>query len=286
MITKSMKIGFIGQGFVGKNIAADFEQRGNSVVRYSLEPEHIQNKDHIRECDIVFIAVPTPTKPEGFDYSIVEESVDLVGKEKIAVLKSTLIPGTTQKIQSENKDKVILFSPEFLCESTAAYDAAHPMFNIIGAPLEDEKHSTAAAAVASLLPHSEHNFIVPSHTAELFKYIHNIHGFTRVVLANLFYDVANSLDMEWSDLKEMMDTDPMMSPYYNSPIHKHGRGAGGNCFIKDMAAFRSFFETIQASDVRGIEILRSLERKNIELLVESNKSQNLVESVYGKDAAM
>ena len=64
-------IGFIGQGFIGKNYADDFEQRNYKVVRYALEGTYAGNKDRIKECDIVFIAVPTPTTPEGFDLSIV-----------------------------------------------------------------------------------------------------------------------------------------------------------------------------------------------------------------------
>src|SRR5262245_24485252 len=110
-----MRIGFIGQGFVGKNIANDFEQRGNTVVRYALEPEYALNRRFISDCEVVFIAVPTPTTPSGFDYSIVEEAIQLVGTGKIAVIKSTLLPGTTKKIQDAHQDKVVLFSPEFLC---------------------------------------------------------------------------------------------------------------------------------------------------------------------------
>ena len=36
-----------------------------AVVRYSLEEPHVKNGDKIGECDIVFIAVPTPTTPKG-----------------------------------------------------------------------------------------------------------------------------------------------------------------------------------------------------------------------------
>ena len=56
-------IGFIGQGWIGKNYADDFEERGFEVVRYGLEPEFAENKDRIKDCDIVFVAVPTPTRP-------------------------------------------------------------------------------------------------------------------------------------------------------------------------------------------------------------------------------
>ncbi len=276
-----MRVGFIGQGFVGKNIADDFERRGMSVVRYALEPQYALNRKHIADCDVVFIAVPTPTTAEKFDYSIVEEALTLVGSGKVAVVKSTLLPGTTVTLQDMHSDKVVLFSPEFLCEATASYDAAHPMFNIVGVPYDSAGHRKAAEMVMRLLPSSDHNFIVRAKAAELFKYVHNIHGFMRVILSNTMYDFAESSGVDWSDVKAIMDSDPMMSPYYNAPVHKGGRGAGGNCFIKDMAAFRRLFEHIRPDDTKGKAVFTAMEEKNLELLAHTGKSQDLVQKVYG-----
>ena len=58
-------IGFIGQGWIGKNYANDFEARGYATVRYALEEPYKANEDKIKDCDIVFIAVPTPSTPTG-----------------------------------------------------------------------------------------------------------------------------------------------------------------------------------------------------------------------------
>ena len=68
-----MRIGFIGQGWIGMNYANDFEARGYEVVRYGLQPEYVNNKEAIKDCEIVFIAVPTPTTSSGFDITIVED---------------------------------------------------------------------------------------------------------------------------------------------------------------------------------------------------------------------
>ncbi len=277
-----MKIGCIGQGFVGKNIADNFKQRGYSVVRYALEAPYNANAEQIKNCDVVFIAVPTPSTPEGFDVSIVEEVLALVGEGSVAVIKSTLLPGTTRKLQDKHPRKIILFSPEFLCEQTAAYDVAHPFMNIIGLAYDSAGHRKVAESVKAVLPKAEHNFIVSAQAAELFKYAHNLNGYFRVMLANLLYNVAMTQGTEWGDVKVMMDNDLMMSPYYNSPVHKGGRGAGGNCFIKDMAAFRHLYTTMQGEDKAGIEVLESLEKMNLELLAASNKNQDLVKQVYGK----
>ncbi len=276
-----MKIGFIGQGFVGKNIANDAEARGYEVVRYALEHEYVHAKALIPTCDIVFIAVPTPTTVTGFDFSIVEHALALVGEGKIAVVKSTLIPGTTDLLQAAYPDRTVLFSPEFLCEATAAHDAAHPLFNIIGIPQSSPRHIAAADAVMAVLPLSGYKRIMPARGAELFKYVHNMHGFMRVVFSNLFYDAAAVLRVPWNDIEALMNADPMMSPYYNAPVHKSGRGAGGNCFIKDMAAFAQFYERILPEDELGNTVFHALEEKNLALLRATKKNEDIVRGVYG-----
>lgn len=278
-----MKIGCIGQGFVGKNIADNLEQRGYEVVRYALEPQYQENATAIGECEIVFIGVPTPSTPKGFDNSVVERVLSLVSDGSIAVVKSTLLPGTTKKLQDLFPDKIVLFSPEFLCENTAAYDVAHPMMNVIGLPYDSAGHRKAAESVKATFPRSEHNFIVSAQAAEVFKYAHNLNGYFRVILANLLFEVAEKTGANWADVKTMMDSDIMMSPYYNTPVHKGGRGAGGNCFIKDMAAFRHLYAELVSDDMSGLSVLQSLEKKNLELLRSTGKSKETIDSVYGKE---
>src|ERR1700733_13548909 len=134
---KKPRIGFIGQGWIGRAYADNFEERGYDVVRYSLEKPWVKNKDKIKECDIVFIAVWTPTTPEGFDPSIIESVLPLVGAGKVVVIKSTVLPGTTNALQKKFPDLVIFYSPEFLSVATAAQDAQHPFSNIIGSPVDD-----------------------------------------------------------------------------------------------------------------------------------------------------
>ena len=275
-----MKIGFIGQGFVGKNIANDIELRGHTTVRYALEAEYALNKELLKECDIIFVAVPTPTTPTGFDYSIIEKNLSLLRDGSIVVIKSTLLPGTTRKLQDAFPNLVILFSPEFLCEATASHDAAHPIVNVVGVFPDSAGHRTAGETVMRILPKSPHEFIIPTEAAELFKYIHNIHGFMRVIFSNLCYDLGGKMGVDWAHVEQIMNVDPMMSPYYNSPIHKSGRGAGGHCFIKDMAAFSLLYRELCTSDTSGVELLKLMEKKNLELLSATGKDSDIVKGVY------
>ncbi|MCA9360809.1 hypothetical protein H6785_00755 [Candidatus Nomurabacteria bacterium] len=276
-----MKIGYIGQGFVGKNMSDDFENRGYEVVRYALEPEYKDNATKIADCEIVFIAVPTPTGPAGPNIGIVESVIDLVADRAVVVIKSTILPGSTRQLQEKFPTKTILFSPEFLAEKTAVFDAANPIMNVVGYTQDIEEQKKAAEKVMGVLPHSEHNFVVTAEQAEIQKYAHNIQGYFRIILANLLYEMATHVGADWEPIKNMMDSDVMMSPYYNDPVHKGGRGAGGNCFIKDMAAFRHHYESLLEMDEEGLAVLKALEAKNIELLLASKKNIDLVREVYG-----
>jgi len=180
-----MKIGFIGQGWIGRNYADDFENRGYEVVRYALEEPYLKNKDRIAQCDMVFIAVPTPTTSEGFDDSYLQKTLPLIGTGKIAVIKSTVMPGTTLKLQKEHLDKIILHSPEFLVEKTAAYNAAHPDRNIVGIPFDKIIYKESAELVMSVLPQAVYQKIMTSVDAELVKYANNCFLYTKVVYESL-----------------------------------------------------------------------------------------------------
>lgn len=280
----SLKIGFIGQGFVGKSYADDFEDRGFTVVRYSLESEYVKNKNLIKECDVVFVAVPTPTINKKFDSSIVENALKLVGDGKIAVIKSTIIPGATDVLQNKFPKKIVVVSPEFLNASTAKDDAKKPIINIVGIPQQFPGHDIYAKKVLSIMSKSKNEFILKAREAELFKYTHNIHGFFRVIFANLIYDLAEKIGADYAEIKKIMDIDPYMTnlaSYYNNPIHKTGRGAGGACFIKDFSAFLEVYKKM-VGDKHGVKILESLEKKNLQLLISTKKDLDLIKGVYGK----
>jgi len=274
-------IGFIGQGYIGKNYADDYENRGYSVVRYSLEPAYVGNKDKIRDCDIVFIAVWTPTTPKGFDISIVESVLSLVKKGSIAVIKSTIVPGSTVCLQKKFPQITIMYSPEFLSVGTAAEDARHPFSNILGLPVEDMKHKSAAQKVLATLPKAPFSLICKSGEAEIIKYSHNLSGYTQIIMFNMLYDVSRKLGGDWNTVHKALVADPYIPNRYSQPVHKSGRGAGGGCFIKDFAAFRDLYENLLPKDTESIQALKGFEKKNIQLLASTKKDLELLAGVYG-----
>lgn len=280
------KIGFIGQGWIGKNYADDFEARGLSVVRYGLEPEYAGNKEKIAECGIVFIAVPTPTTEAGFDSSILRTVLPLVGTGHVAVLKSTMLPGTTEELQAAFPDIIILTSPEFLREANAAHDAAHPERNLIGIPKDTPEYREAATRVLAVLPEAPYARVMPARAAELTKYAGNVFLALKVVYANILADLATSLGTEYETVRDALAADPRIGPSHlavmsaSGHTDKAGRGAGGHCFIKDLEAFRRLYKEMVA-DSCGDEFLEAFVRKNNAYLTDSGKDLDLLEGVYG-----
>ena len=275
-----MKIGFIGQGWIGKNYANDFEARGYKVVRYALEELYIRNKKKIASCNIVFVAVPTPTTLEGFDDSSIRKVLSLVGKGKTVVIKSTILPGTTEKMQKSFPHLFVLHSPEFLVETTAAYDAAYPKRNIIGIPKMSAVYHKKAEAVLNVLPHAPYAKIMAARDAEFVKYAGNCFLFTKIMFMNLLYDVVVATGSDWRNIREAIVHDPRIGTSHTEPVHKSGRGAGGHCFIKDFEAFREMYRT-NVQDSYGDTLLTALKDKNIQLLANSNKDFDLLVGVYG-----
>lgn len=286
-----MKIGFVGQGFIGKSYADDFENRGYTVVRYTRSEPFVKNKAEIAMCDVVFIAVPAPTTPNGFDDSTLRQVLALVGNGKVAVIKCTTPPGWTKKLQKAYPKKIVLHSPEFLVESTAAHDAAHPTRNIIGVPSDTTVHVKAARSVMKILPKAPFELITPSKESELIKYASNCFLYTKVVFANLFHDIAKAYGAKWDDIRDGMGADPRIGMSHLKVVDasrhhgaKVGRGAGGHCFIKDFAAIRHEYERMPKvkRDPLWLAFMKAMEKKNVDLLLRSGKDFELLRGVYGE----
>lgn len=284
------KIGFIGQGWIGKHYADDFENRGYDVVRYALEEPYVQNKDRIPACDIVFIAVPTPTTENGFDDSYVRSALDIVGKDTIVVIKSTISVGTTKKLHSETDDSItILHSPEFLREKSAAHDAAHPDRNLIGIPEDTVQMRHIAQQVLNVLPDAPYKHVLDANDAELVKYAGNCYLYTKVLFMNMLYDLVEQSGGNWERVRDALVHDPRIGISHTEPVHRSGhdvegkgglRGAGGHCFIKDFETFRAMYSDI-VGDAFGSDLLKAKSEYNRRLLVQSGKDLELAQEVYG-----
>lgn len=285
MNKRQVSVGFIGQGFIGKNMADDFAARGYKVVRYDNE-SYIANKDLIKNCDFVFIAVPTPSTPKGFDDSILKQVLKLVGDRKTAIIKSTIKIGTTERFQKMYPKKYILHSPEFLTEKNAVRDTKFPPRNIIGYTKKSKQKATAAL---KLLPKAPHNFLINSREAELIKYMGNNFLFLKVIFANVVYNLAKRKKVDYDVVADIVGYDSRIGHSHltvnhsSGHVEKKGRGAGGHCFIKDMSAFVEMFREeplVSKEDKLALEFLNQTVKLNNQLLLDTGKDLNLLRGTY------
>ena len=258
------------------------------MVCYSKEPDFIQNKEEIISCDIVFIAVPTPSTPEGFDSSIVKSVLPFIGKGNTAVIKSTMLPGSTRKLAEDFPEIYVMHSPEFLREKTAAHDTKNPERNIIGIPYDTEEWQSKAQEVIETFAPALHNKIIDIESAELIKYMSNCFLTTKVVFFNAMYDIAEKLGLDWESIHESVVADSRIGVSHTQIMHESGhggdasRGAGGHCFIKDFTALRELYERILPEETDTLNFLKSTEMNNVNLLKKSNKDLDIIQDIYGK----
>lgn len=301
-MTKISRVGFIGQGFIGKAYADDFERRGYTVVRYGLQPEYVGNKEAIAQCDIVFVAVNAATVPSGekrddgrpavrFDDSNVRSVVALTRPGAIVVIKSTIPPGITRSLQEQYPDRIILHSPEFLLETTATTNASNPERNIVGMPKDTPEYRAAAQKVLGTLPKARYELITDSNNAELIKYGSNAYLYLKIVFSNIFFQLVEKYDGDWETVRDGIGADPRIGLSHtdlrlagdSSGVYRR-RGAGRSCFIKDWAKLSELYAAAFPDDRDAIAALRGFEYKNAQLLRQFDRYIDLLEGVYGPEA--
>ena len=108
---KKFKVGVIGNGFVGEAISFAFSSVSDLYV-YDTDPlKSINSLESVHSCDFVFISVPTPMFEDGSqDLSYVESTFEKATNKPVYILKSTVLPGTTEGLSKKYSNIKIIFS--------------------------------------------------------------------------------------------------------------------------------------------------------------------------------
>ena len=186
-----MNIGIIGQGFVGNAIYQKFNNYYEVKTYDIIDGKGNASKEATMSQDIVFICLPTPMNSSGrCDTSLVERAVKDVFTQfhcKTVVIKSTVTPGTTAKINSLYPDMDVIFNPEFLTEANAVEDFNTQNRIILGGP----RRSTTLLKTIYRKIFPEIDIIKTGSThAEMVKYITNTFLATKVAFANEMYQIC------------------------------------------------------------------------------------------------
>ena len=120
---KNFNIGVIGCGFVGEGQAFSFSPISDVKVFDVDDKKSTSSLDDTLKSDYIFVCVPTPMKKDGSqDTKYINDFFKLAKSGPIYIIKSTILPGTTNSLIEKYKDLNIIFSPEFLTERTAKLD--------------------------------------------------------------------------------------------------------------------------------------------------------------------
>jgi UDPglucose 6-dehydrogenase len=234
-----MRIGIIGVGKVGSAVQHGFTRIGHEVSVYDVKMPETSIKD-VLFSEVVFISVPTPQAADGScDVSIVEKIVAELAAEKfrgLITIKSTVEPGTTDRLAKEHPTLRLSFCPEFLRERAMYVDFVenHDVciigaYNNRDADLLKEVHDPLPKTYAVVTPIE----------AEFAKYFLNVFNALRIVYANQFYDLCKAAGADYNKVKNAVVKHRNVGDVYLD-ANEQFRGFGGACLPKDTSALAHF----------------------------------------------
>ena len=270
-----MKLAVIGSGYVGLVTGAGFSDFGNAVTCVDIDlsrierlkrgeipfhepglPELVQRNVRqgrlafstdtagaVREADVVFLAVGTPSLPDGAaDLSYLFEAARQVGRglggHTVVVTKSTVPVGTGDAVRATIAEVTrqpfsVASNPEFLKEGDAINDFLKPARVIIGS---DDAHAidVLRRLYQGLLRTSDRIQVMDLRSAELTKYAANAMLATRISFMNELAALADKLGADIEKVRKGVGSDPRIGGKFLFP----GVGFGGSCFPKDLRALR------------------------------------------------
>ena len=259
-MSEAMKIGIIGQGFVGNAVYNKFRSFYN-VLTYDIDKKLSNStiKEIKNSCKIIFVCVPTPMNNDGScDISIVESVINKFSDNEdcIIVNKSTIPPGTTEHLNKKFKKIQIIFNPEFLTERNAVNDYKNQKRIILGGP---RPATTILKNIFSKVFPKSHIIKTGSSHAEMIKYFTNCFLATKVSFANEIYDMCDKLNLDYDKVIEYSLLDERIGiSHLNVPGPDGDFGFGGHCFPKDLSALIKLSEDLGSIN----NILKSVVKTN------------------------
>ena len=254
-----MHIGIIGQGFVGNAVYQKFKNFFK-VYTFDIINELCNSSydDLIKNCKIIFVCIPTPMNKDGSCHTDIVESVikdidkwcyaywgnydldkNTIDNKPIVVIKSTVPPGTTDRLHRKYKSVDVIFNPEFLTEANFLEDFKNQTRIILGGTRKGT--NILRQVYSKVFPHAT---IVKtgSKTAEMVKYFINSFLGTKVSFANEMKIICDKIDIDYDKVVEYATYDERLGKsHWAVPGPDGDFGFGGHCLPKDISAIVNEF---------------------------------------------
>jgi len=303
-----MRVTMIGTGYVGLVSGACFADFGHDVVCVDKDPSKIERLNQgeipifepgldqlvadnvragrltfavdgteaIRNAEIVFIAVGTPTRRGdghadlSYVYAAAEEIAGLIDGFTVIVTKSTVPVGTGDEVEAIMRRArpdarfAVVSNPEFLREGAAIEDFKRPDRVVIG--VEDERARAVMAELYRPLSLNEFPVIYTSRrTSELIKYAGNGFLAMKITFINEIADLCEKVGADVQQVAKGIGLDGRIGAKFLNP----GPGYGGSCFPKDTLALvrtaqqyetpvRLIETTVEVNDARKLRMAEKI----------------------------
>jgi UDPglucose 6-dehydrogenase len=315
-----MRIAIVGSGYVGLVAGACLAENGNTVICVDKDPakvrllqrgkipiyepglEELVRRNHaekrltfttalprgVRNSQIIFIAVGTPTDEDGSAdlqqvMGVARDVARAMDGYKVIVNKSTVPVGTAAQVREVVRRETthpfsVVSNPEFLKQGAAIEDFMKPDRVVIGA--EDPRAAELMKELyAPFTRTGAPIMLMDCASAELCKYAANAMLATRISFMNEVANVCEAVGADVDQVRRAVASDRRIGPAFLFP----GVGYGGSCFPKDVKAMLRF----AAAKDYEFQILRAVEgvndRQKLRLLV---KLENHFGSLKSKRIAV
>ena len=241
-----MKIGVIGNGFVGK-ATTQLRCKDIELLAYDINPDACEpkglNLQDMNQCELIFISVPTPMSKNGSCHLNIIKSVlsDLISikYQGFIILRSTVPVGTCNKLN-------VYFMPEFLTEKNFISDFINNKDWIFGL-LNGTKDNQFKLKMKKLFDLAFKNqritynnlYFVSNSEAEMIKLFRNCFLATKVSFCNEIYQFCELKDVNYENVRKLAAKDDrILLGHTLVPGHDDKKGFGGTCFPKDTSSLR------------------------------------------------
>lgn len=245
------EIGIIGAGWVGKSMSElfpdahvhDEPELREGLPEFRVETAIQAGRAVLAKCEVTFVCVPTPNRPDGsLDSSIVEEVVGWCESDVI-VLRSTLNPGDADRMKEET-GKRIVSQPEYLGETTAhpLLDQSERPFMVLGGDPPDRRKVIEAYQGAYNANISIRQ--VTNLEAEVIKLSENRAILHKVAECQELYDVCEAAGIDYYVVRDAVYGDDPRFNLWFSFVYPEKRGADSKCIPKDPLAWATWAESV------------------------------------------
>jgi UDPglucose 6-dehydrogenase len=249
-----MRIIIIGSGTVGTATGDGFQRFGNDVIFYDTDSERLEKLESLgfhvindlsgKNADVFFICTPE---------DIIENVIcSLPYKDNLVVIRSSVLPGTTNALIKKTGGGHIAINPEFLREATAIDDFLNPFRIVYSACCQ--KHRELLEKLYKPFQ-SPMVYVDDPAVAEMVKYGANLFLATVISYWNEIDNLCLKLDINSHVVGKIAAMDPRIPSYGAS---QHGKPLGGRCFPQNIRQFIAFCKKLNYNPV----LIKALEEVN------------------------